>query len=63
MGISYVATGEVTALEHELRDDAVEGGLSVAETLLASAESTEVLAGSWDNVIVEVEVDATRLSY
>ena len=57
----YVATGEVTALKHELRDNAVEGRISVAEALLAGAESTEVLGGLWDLFIVEDEVDATGL--
>jgi hypothetical protein len=58
---TYVATGEVTALEHELRDDAVECRASIAEALLASAKSTEVLSGLGDYIIVEIEVDATGL--
>jgi len=57
----YVATGEVTALKHELRDDAVEGRASISEALLAGAKSTEVLSGLWDYIIVEVEVDAALL--
>jgi hypothetical protein len=47
---TYVATGEVTTLEHELGDDAVEAGALVVEglaglagALLAGAESAEVL--------------------
>lgn len=60
-GSAYVATGEVTTLEHELRDDAVEGRAGVAKALLASAESAEVLSGLGDNVVVEVEVDAAGL--
>lgn len=48
-----VALGEVTALEHELRDDAVETGASIPKSLLASAESAEVLSGNRDNVLVE----------
>lgn len=58
---TYVATGEVTTLEHEVGDDSVEGRTSVAEALLASAESTEVLSGLGDHVVEEVELDATRL--
>jgi len=61
LATSAVATGEVTSLEHELRDNAVEGRASVSETLLAGAESAEVLSSLWDNVIVEVEVDAAGL--
>ncbi len=58
---SYVATGEVTTLEHELGNDAVEGRALVAESLLASAESAEVLGSLGDNIVKEVEVDATLL--
>jgi hypothetical protein len=45
-----------------LRDDAVELAALVAEALLAGAESTEVLSGLRDYIVVEVEVDATLLS-
>jgi hypothetical protein len=55
---SYVATGEVTTLEHELGDHTVELGASVAEALLAGAESAEVLGGLGNNIIVKSEVDA-----
>jgi len=56
-----VSAGEVTSLEHELWDDAVERRTSIAESLLASAESTEVLSGLWDYVIVELECDTAGL--
>jgi hypothetical protein len=59
---SYVATGEVTALKHEIRDDAVELvelGVGVTETLLACAESAEVLDRLGDDIVVEFEVDAS----
>jgi len=55
---TYVATGEVTTLEHEFGDDAVELGALVTKTLLASAESTEVLDGLGDDVVEELKVDA-----
>lgn len=42
-------------LAHELRDDAVEGGTLVAETLLASAEGAEVLSGLGDHIGVELQ--------
>lgn len=58
---TYVATGEVTSLKHELRNDSVERRTSVSESLLASAESTEVLGSLWDYIIVKGEVDATGL--
>lgn len=58
---TYVATGEVTTLKHELRDDAVELGATVAEALLARAESAEVLDRLGDDIIVELKVDAAGL--
>ena len=57
---TYVTTGEVTSLEHELWNDTVELGARVAESLLAGAESAEVLDGLWDDIIEEVEVNAGR---
>ena len=58
---THVATGEVTTLEHELGDDAVELGARVAEALLARAEGTEVLGRLGDDVVEELEVDAAGL--
>lgn len=40
---SYDITGFRAYLAHELRDDAVKSGALVAKTLLAGAQSTEVL--------------------
>ena len=45
VGSTNVATGEVTTLEHELGDDAVELGGLVAKALLAGRKSAEVLDG------------------
>ena len=50
-----VAAGEVTTLEHELRDDAVEAGALVAEAVLASGELTEVARRLRNDVVVELE--------
>ncbi len=61
LGDSHVAAGKVTALEHEVRDDAVEAGAAVAETVLASAELPEVAGGLRDNVVEEVEDDTALL--
>ena len=55
---SYVATGEVTTLKHEVGDHTVELGAGVAEALLASAESAEVLSSLGDDIFEEGEVDA-----
>ena len=58
---TYVATGEVTSLEHELGNDTVEGRSRVTKALLAGAKSTEVFGGLWDSFIVKEEVDTTGL--
>lgn len=60
-GETYVATGEITALKHELRDHAMELGAGVTKALLTSAESTEVLGGLGDNIVIEIKVDAAAL--
>jgi len=56
-----IAASEVTALQHELRDDSVERGPFVAEALLAGAEGTEVLGSLGDYIVVEIEVDSTSV--
>ena len=54
-----VTTGEVTTLQHEVGDDTVEGRALVAETVFTSGELTEVLRGPRDNIVEELEDDAT----
>ena len=54
-----VTAGEVTTLEHEVGDDTVEGRALVAETVFTSGELTEVLRGPRDNIVEELEDDAT----
>lgn len=61
VGCTYVALGEVTTLEHELGNHTVELGASIAEALLAGAESAEVLGGLGDILRVELEVDTASL--
>lgn len=58
---THVVAGEVTTLQHELRDDTVETGLLVTLTGLSLAELTEVLSGLGDVSLVEVEVDTADL--
>ena len=53
--------GEVTALEHELRDDTVEGRALVSLSLGELAKLTEVLGGLGNVLLEEVEDDTTRL--
>ncbi len=58
---SYIATSEVTTLQHELGNDTVELRSRVAKALLSGAKSTEILGGLRNNIVVEVEVDTTGL--
>ena len=55
---SAVVVGEVSSLEHELGDDSVEAWSGIAEALLTSAESSEVLSSLGDYVLVEFEGDS-----
>ena len=57
---STVVVGEVTTLEHELGDNTVERRTLVTKALLASAESAEVLSCLGNNVVVELELNATK---
>ena len=59
-GQTYVTTGEVTTLKHKVGNDTVELGARVAETLLAGAESAEVLDSLGDYIVEELKVDAAR---
>lgn len=61
-GKTHVSTGEVTTLNHELRNDTMETGLLITEALLSSAESAEVLGSFWDSIVEEDEVDAAGYS-
>jgi len=62
LAASSISASEIATLKHELRDDAVELGVLVTETLLASAKSTEVLDGLGNDLIVEDEIDSTLLA-
>lgn len=55
-----VTIGKVTALDHELLDDTVEGRTLIAEALLASGEGAEVLSGLGDSLAVETNDDAAQ---
>lgn len=45
LSASTIALGEVTALNHKVLDNAVEGRALVAKALLAGSQSSEVLGG------------------
>merc|ERR1712018_1057371 len=54
---SSIAGSEVSPLAHEVGDHSVEGGALVAESLLSSAQSTEVLSSLVDNIIPQLHDD------
>lgn len=55
-----VALGEVTALDHELLDDTVEGRTFISESLLPGRESAEVLSGLGDGLAVKTHDDTAN---
>lgn len=57
---SAVFVGEVTSLNHKLRDDSVEGAALVSEALFSSAESSEVGSSQRNYLIVEEEGDSAQ---
>lgn len=63
MDYAYISPGEVTSLQHELGDHTVETASLVAESLLTSAKSTEVLSGAGNDISEELENDAARGGY
>ncbi len=60
--MTYVTTSEVSTLKHKLRDHTVELAVLVAEAGLTSAELEEVVGRLGDDIVEELEVDATRPS-
>ncbi len=53
-----ISLGKVTALDHERLDDTMEGRALVAEALLSSGQSAEVLGGLGDGLAVETNDNA-----
>lgn len=56
-----VALGKVTTLDHELLDNTVEGRALVAEALLASGKSSEVLSGLGDSLSIQTHDNSAQL--
>lgn len=54
LATSAVVVGEVATLTHETGNDSMENWAFVTETLFASAQSTEVLGSSWNNIRSEL---------
>jgi hypothetical protein len=57
LATSAIVPGEVTTLEHELRDHTVKGRACVAEAMLAGAEGTEVFSSARDLVCIKLHDD------
>lgn len=60
LATSAVVVGEVATLAHEIRDDTVEGGALVAETLFTCTQGTEVLSRLWNDIGTELDNDAAH---
>ena len=60
MSSGAIVIGEVSALDHELRDDPVEGGSGVSETLLSGAKRPEIFGRFGDNVRSQLDDDLTQ---
>jgi hypothetical protein len=45
--------GEITALQHELRNDTVESTSLVPESILAGAQSAEIVGCLWNDIVEE----------
>lgn len=58
---THIASSEVTTLDHEVGDDAVESRLPVAFTGRSLAELTKVLGGLGDILIEEVKHNTADL--
>lgn len=61
LATSAVTVGEITALDHELLDNTVEGGALVTKALLARGERAEVLSRLGDRLAIEAKDDAAEL--
>ena len=51
----------IPSLDHELLDNAVEGGAPVPEALLAGSKGAEILSSLGDGLAVETDGDAAEL--
>ena len=58
LSTSSVVVGEVTSLAHELRNDTVEGGTLVSESLFSGAQGTKVFGSLGNNIGAEFHDDA-----
>lgn len=60
LATSAVTLGKVTALDHELLDNTVESRTLVAESLLTSSQSAEVLSRLRDSLSVQTKDNSAQ---
>jgi len=58
---SAVVVGEVSALAHEVRDDTVESGSFVPESLFSCAQRPEVFRSLWNHIRAELQHKSCRV--
>ena len=61
LAASAVTLGEITSLQHELRNDTVEAGTRIAKALLACGKLSEVVCSVGDDIIIQLEYNSTRV--
>ena len=59
--IITIVVGEITTLEHELRNNSVEARVGESESLLASAQSTEILSSFWYYIRTKLKRDLLHI--
>jgi len=55
-GATNIMVSEVTALNHEIRNNTMKGRLKVSGAFPALAEGMKVLYSPWDNFIKQIEI-------
>ena len=58
---SPISSREVPSLEHEVGDHAMETRSFVSESVLACCEFPEITGSVWDDIVIELENNATEV--
>lgn len=58
---SPISFREIPSLEHEFGDDAMETRSFVSESVLACCEFPEITGSIWDDIVIELENNATEV--
>lgn len=57
---THIVVCKITSLEHETRDHTMEGRAFITKAMFTSAQLAEILCSLWDNIIIQLEYDATK---